>query len=126
MIKIIGIAIIGAIIITYLKTVNSELTVPALVCVGVIVLGFSVRYLSDTVNFFIELKSLTGIDNEILVIIVKITSIGYLTEFAAGTIEDMGLKGLADKLIFVGKIIILSVSIPILYSVVNVIKVMLQ
>ena len=102
MIQVIGVTLVGAIIIVYLKSVNSELTVPTLVCVSVFILSFSLRYLADTVNFFNELKNITGLNENLVIIIVKITAIGYLIEFAAGTVEDMGLKSLSDKLVFVG------------------------
>lgn len=125
MLQIIGISVICAAIVLYLKSVGSELAVPAMICAGVLVLSFSINYLSDVLGFFDELKTLTGIDESFIIIMVKITAIGYLIEFAARTIEDFGLKSLADKLVFVGKLIILSVSLPVLYSVINVIKVML-
>ena len=52
-------------------------------------------------------------------IIFKITGIGYMVEFAAETINDFGIKGLSEKLIFVGKVVIFSLSLPILYAVIN-------
>ena len=126
MLQIVGVSVICATIVIYLKSEKSELAVPALICSGVLILSFSVKYVSETLDFFNELKTLTGIDERFIVIMAKITAIGYLVEFAASTIEDFGLKSLSDKLIFVGKMIILSVSLPILYSVINVIKVMLS
>lgn len=126
MLQIVGISVICAVIVISLKSVKSELAVPALICSGIIILTFSIRYIADTLDFFDELKSLTGLDENFIVIIIKITSIGYLIEFAASTIEDFGLKSLSDKLVFVGKLVILSVSLPVFYSVINVIKAMLQ
>ena len=125
MLQVIGVSIICAIIVVYLKNINSDLIIPALICSGVLILSFSIKYISDAINFFNDLKDLTGIDDTFIIIIAKITAIGYLVEFAASTIEDFGLKSLSDKLIFVGKITIISVSLPILYSVINVIKVLL-
>ena len=126
MLQIIGVSIVCSAIIIYLKSINSDLALPALVCSGVIVLSFSLEYVAKILDFFNELKDLTGLNENFVIIIIKITAIGYLIEFAAGTIEDFGLKSLADKLVFVGKLVILSVSFPILYSVINAIKVMIQ
>ena len=122
MLQLVGVSVLCAIIVLYLKNVNSDLVVPALICSGVLILSFSVKYISETINFFNELKDLTGIDDTFIIIIAKITAIGYLIEFTASTIEDFGLKSLSDKLIFVGKLIVLSISLPILYYVINVIK----
>lgn len=126
MLQVLGVSLSCAAIIIYLKSINSDLILPATICSGIIVLSFSIDYLGNVFSFFSELKEITGIDGEFILIISKITAIGYLVEFAAGTIEDFGLKSLSDKLIFVGKIIILSISLPIIYSVINVIKVMLN
>ena len=93
---------------------------------GIIILGFSLNYLVENLNFFNKLFEMTGLSDDVLRIIYKITAIGYLIEFGAGTVEDFGLKSLADKLVFTGKLIILSVSLPIIYSIINVIMVLVQ
>lgn len=119
MIKIVTIALICSIIIVYLKTVNSEVYMLALVATGIILISFGFEYLSEVFTFANRIMDKTGIDKELYKIIFKIIAIGYLIEFAASTINDFGLKSIADKLVFVGKIIIFSVSMPILYAVFN-------
>lgn len=126
MIQIAAIALISAVLIVYLKSVNSELALLATVGACIIVLFYAFSYLGQVVEFFDKIADLTGIDNEFYKIIFKITAIGYLVEFAAGVVEDFGLKSLADKLIFSGKIIILSVSMPIIYAVFNLLTGILQ
>lgn len=126
MIQIVALTILFAIIIVYLKTVNSEIALIALVGAGIILSSYAFSYLVQTFDFINKLIELTKIDREIFKIIFKITAIGYLIEFGAGTINDFGLKSLADKLVFVGKIIILSVSMPIFYALFNLISGLIQ
>jgi len=126
MIKIVFIAIICAIIIVYLKSTNSELALLATIGASIIVIFFTIDYLAETYDFLNKLISLTGVDNELYVIIFKITAIGYLIEFGASIIEDFGVKSLADKLVFAGKLIIFSISLPILYAVFNLLIGLLQ
>lgn len=121
MIKIVVIAIIFAIIIIYLKSINSELSLLASIGAGIILIFFTLEYLSNTLEFIQKLFESSKIDKELYIIIFKITAIGYLVEFGAGTIRDFGLNSLADKLILIGKIIILSMSLPIIYAVFNLI-----
>ena len=59
-------------------------------------------------------------------IIFKVVAIGYLVEFGAETINDLGLKSLSDKLIFIGKLAIFSVSLPVLYAIFNVLSRLIQ
>lgn len=126
MIKIVAIALIFTIIIVYLKSINAELALLATVGAGIILLYFTIDYLVNVFDFINNLIQLSGIDNELYLIIFKITAIGYLVEFAANTIQDFGLKSLSDKLVFVGKILILSMSMPIIYAIFNLLIGMLQ
>lgn len=116
MIKIIIFALCCAFLIVILKNVNSEFYNLAIICSGIILLLTAVDYLSETVLFIQKIKNLSNINNGILKIIFKIVGIGYLTEFASSTLIDFGLDSMSKKIIFVGKIIILTVSIPLFNS----------
>ena len=126
MAKIVAIAIIAGIIIVYLKNIGSELYVFAIIASGVILLTYAFDYLVLTFDFFNKLVDLTGIDKDFYQIIFKITGIGYMVEFAASTISDFGINGIAEKLVFVGKIVIFSVSLPIIYAVINLLSGIIQ
>ena len=119
MLKIVAIALICAVIIIYLKSINSELSLLATVGAGIIILFLSLEYVINTLDFFNSIVELTGIDKSLYAIIFKITAIGYIIEFSADTVLDFGLKSLADKLIFAGKLIILVVSLPVFYAIIN-------
>ena len=120
--KLVVLVLIFAIIIVYLKSINSEMSMLATICSGVILVFFAFDYIAKSYNFINEIIALTGIDYEFLRIIIKISLIGYLVEFGADTVSDFGLKSLSDKLLFVGKVVIFSVSLPIFYAVINLIK----
>ena len=126
MVKIVAIVLVCAIIIVYLRNINSELSMLALIGSCIIVLFFALEYLSDIVHVFDEISNFTGINSDLYKIIFKITAIGYLVEFGADIVEDFGLKSLSNKLLFVGKIIILSISMPIIYSVFSLLTTLFQ
>lgn len=119
MLQIVALSITFAMVIIYLKSINSELYTISLVGAGIILVYAALSYVSATFDFFNEIIDMTGVDKEYYAIIFKIISIGYLVEFGAGVIEDFGLKSIADKLVFVGKIVIIGVSMPIIYAVFN-------
>ena len=112
-IKIVSIAIIGAIFFFYLKSVNSELS--GLLCLGagIVILLLSINYVVSAVSFFKEFTNSLGISSSILLLIVKITIIAYLIEFSKNLCEDMGAKSLGSKVDFAGRVIIFVTSIPI-------------
>ena len=119
MLKIAALAITCAIIILYLKSINSELYTAALIGSGIILLYTAAGYMAETFEFFRVLIDKTGVNKEYFSIIFKIIAIGYLVEFAAGAIEDFGLKSLSDKLVLIGKLIIIGISMPVIYAVIN-------
>ena len=114
MLKIVVIAIICAFLVLTLKSFAPELAAPALVGSGIIIIYYAVIYLSETFSVLKSLADLTGIGQELYKIIFKISAIAYIIEFSAGIIEDFGLKSLSDKLTFAGKIVILTVALPII------------
>ena len=103
MVKIVTIALICGIIIIYLKSINSEFTLLATICTGVVLLFFAYEYLQDIYTFINDLIDLTGINKNLYVIIFKIVAIGYLVEFGGQTLSDFGLESIASKLYFIGK-----------------------
>ena len=121
MVKLVALALVFAVIIVYLRSINNEISFLALIGASIIIVYYSLEYLTNTISFINQLAEFSGIDYEFYKIIFKITAIGYLVEFGASTIEDFGLKSLADKLVFTGKIIILSISLPIIYAIFNII-----
>ena len=88
---------------------------------GVIILIFALDMLGASLRIFTDIAEKTGIDQSLVKIILKIVAIGYLVEFSAGIVEDFGSKSIADKLVLAGKIIIFTVSIPIIQSLITLI-----
>lgn len=111
--KLIVLALTSAIFCYYLRSIASDLFIPCLIVSGLIILLSTLDYLSYTFNFFTLLSEKISFNNNILNLLFKIIIVAYLVEFAGGMIEDVGLKSIADKLIFSGKVLLLCMSIPI-------------
>lgn len=119
MVKIVLLTIVFAIIIIYLKGINSELFTLATVGASIVVISLVLEYIGQAFSVFNMMIDATKIDRSLFNIIFKIMAIGYLVEFGAGIVNDFGLKSLADKLVFAGKIVIFCMSLPIIYAVFN-------
>ncbi len=118
LIRIIGVGLVTAIAAILLRSTKPELSFAVTVAGCVIILIFSLDILWSTFGIFELIGEQTGIDNSLIRIILKIIAVGYLVEFAAGVIEDFGSKSVADKLVFAGKVIIFTVSVPIIQTLV--------
>ena len=119
--KIIGVGLVTAIAALILKSSKPELAFAVTIAGGVIILIFALDMLGASLRIFTDIAEKTGIDQSLVKIILKIVAIGYLVEFSAGIVEDFGSKSIADKLVLAGKIIILTVSIPIIQSLITLI-----
>ena len=114
--KIILLAITAALLCYYLNSINSNLFLPALLVSGIVILNYSIDYILAVSSYFTKLFESLKIDSSVFILLLKVCVIGYAIEFSAGLIEDLGIKNLSYKLIFVGKILLLSMSLPIFNS----------
>lgn len=121
MLQIVSLALITGIIILYLQSVNKEIAVLAGVAGGILVVFLSFGYLKEIFSVLSDIVALSGIDGELYRLIFKIVAVAYLVEFAAGIIEDFGMRSLASKLVFGGKVIILGMALPIIVALLNII-----
>ena len=117
--KILILGLICAIVIVYIKHASPEMAMPLTVCCGVVILLLTLSYVDGFISVFKNIASTSGIDQEVLKIILKIIAISYLVEFTSTLIEDFGLKSIADKVVFGGKILVLTMSAPIIENLIT-------
>ena len=118
-IKIIGIAFIAVIIIVILKQYRPEFAIYASIIAGVLILALASNTLSGIIDMIKSISNKTSINSDFLVILIKITGIAILTEFAVSICKDAGESAIASKVDVGGKIIIISMSIPIINALID-------
>ena len=120
--QLVGIAFVTAVAALILKGTKPELAFAVTVAGSIILLLFVFEAFKGSVSIFGGIASETGIDSSLIKILLKMVGIGYLVEFSAGILNDFGQNSVADKLVFCGKVVILVLAIPILESVLTLIK----
>ena len=125
-IKIIGIGFITAITAVILRSTKPELSFAVTLVGIIIILMFVVEMLKDTMSVFVSLSQITGIENGLLKMLLKIVGVGYLTEFGAGILTDFGSNSIADKVTLAGKITIVLLSMPVIESLLQLLSGFLQ
>lgn len=115
-IKIIGIGLISLIIIIIVRQYKPEFTLYVSLLAGAIILIFLMDKIGGIVDLLTTLSNKTAINNEFLTLLIKITGIAFLTEFAVSICKDTGESAIASKIDMGGKVIIVSMSIPIISS----------
>ena len=115
-VKVIGIGLISLIIIIIVRQYKPEFTLYVSLLAGALILLFIMDKLEEIIDLLTTLSSKTAINNEFLVLLIKITGIAFLTEFAVSLCKDTGDSAIASKIDMGGKVIIVSMSIPIISS----------
>ena len=115
--KIISVAFIAMILYLALKDEKKELAYFILLASGIIIIIFIIPKMKAIVLFLESVSIKTGVDIIYLNTIFKILGIAYLTTFCTELCKDAGASSLASKVEVAGKVIILSLGVPILMAV---------
>lgn len=115
-VKIIGIAITALVIIVILKQYRPEFVIYVSLISGCIILFLVFDKLDGIISLLTNLSNVAGVNGQFLSILIKITGIAFLTEFAVSICNDSGESAIASKVDLAGKVIIISMSIPIISS----------
>jgi len=115
--KIIALAFIAMILYLALKDEKKELAYFVLLASGIIIIIFIIPKMKAIVLFLESVSIKTGVDIIYLNTIFKILGIAYLTTFCTELCKDAGASSLASKVEVAGKVIILSLGVPILMAV---------
>lgn len=119
--QIIGIAIISTVLCLVLKKDRPEIANFVAITAGVAILLSVVLKLNFIVEEINSLAERANIPSMYISLIIKLIGIAYIMEFAVSLCKDCGENNIASKLEFGGKIIIMSMSFPILLSIIDVI-----
>ena len=113
-IKIVGIGFLTLIITIMLKENKKEYAMYSVLIGGAIIILYSMETIKTIVDFVqcfaVDLKY----NNMFITLILKITGIAILTEYAVSICKDSGENAIANKIDFGSKIIVISLSIPII------------
>ena len=120
-IKIVGIALIALIIVIILKQYRPEFAIYVSILAGALILILVIDKLSVVINLLQEISNKTNINSQFLGLLLKITGIAFLSEFAISICQDAGEGAIASKIEIGSKIIIIAMSIPIISSLLEII-----
>ena len=119
-VKVIGIGLISLIIIIIVRQYKPEFTLYVSLLAGALILLFIMDKLEGIVNLIQNIASKSEINTTFIILLIKITGIAFLAEFAVSICKDSGEAAIASKIELGSKIIIISMSIPILSSLIEI------
>lgn len=119
-VKIIGIGMVAVIVIIIIKQYRPEFAIYISIITGVIILLLVMDKLKGIITLIQSISTKTNINEQFLTILIKITGIALLAEFAVSICKDSGESSIANKIELGSKVIIISMSIPIITSLLEV------
>ena len=120
-IKIIGIALIALVIIIMLKQYKPEYAIFISILTGILILFLVMDRLTGIINLIESIQDKFSINTQFIALLIKITGIAFLSEFAVSVCKDSGEAAIASKMEIGAKLIIISMSIPIISSLLEII-----
>ncbi len=114
--RLVGVALAAVMMTLVLKKENAAAALTLSVAAGVIILLSAVSDITYLVSYLRGIVAKTPTAAEGLGVLLKCVGIGYVTAFGASVCADMGEKGLADKVTFVGRILVLVAGMPLVTS----------
>lgn len=118
-IKLVGFSIFAIFMILTLKEQRKDIALVLSIAAGIGLLIFSITKISAIVEMLDDLILKSGINKEFFTIIIKVTGISYIIEFGKNICMDAGESSVATKLEMAGKVIIISLSLPLISALVN-------
>ena len=101
---------------------NKDIGVLLVITVCCMVLSVAIAYLKPIIEFFEKLEQLGNLDAELLQSLMKAVGIGLISETTSLLCSDAGFAALGKVLKLLGGAIILWLSIPLLTSLVELVK----
>ena len=119
--KIVGIGLVTCFAILLIKPVKPDFAILLGIVGGVVILMLVMNYLTSVFSAINKIITKTGLSKNLFSLVLKVVGIGYLTEFAASICSDCGNSGLADKMLFSGKIVLLVMAMPIVLQILEIV-----
>ncbi|MFR0018475.1 stage III sporulation protein AD [Paraclostridium bifermentans] len=119
--KLVGLALMSTILCLIIKKDRPEMAMFIGILTGIMILlsvTYKFNFIIESIN---ELANKANIPTMYISLIIKLIGIAYLMEFAIQICKDCGEGNIAAKLEFGGKIIVMTMSFPILISIVDMI-----
>lgn len=124
--KIVGLGLSAAVLAVFIKNWRSEIAIQISLVAATIMFFMAVPYLKALLEMFRDISNRIGLDVRYINLVLKVIGIAYVAQFGAELCRDSGESALASKIEFGGKIMIVTLSMPVLYSFLEIIEAVIR
>lgn len=120
--KIIGIGLIATVLTILIKVHRPEFGMLIPIIAAAAIFMIAMPYLKAVISMFDDMAQQVGISSAYLTTVIKIIGVAYACEFASEVCRDVGESAIASKIEFGGKIVIITLSMPIVYQMLSLVS----
>jgi len=120
-VKVCAFCLIAVILILIVKEQNKSIGMLISLVASITVLLYVVTNVQDIFEILETLSNKAQVESKYLILVLKVAGISYLVEFGKNVCSDSGESALGTKLELAGKVTIVTLTIPILSEVLQVI-----
>lgn len=120
--RVVALVLLAVVFVLILKNSNRGIGELLSLLVCCMVLMAAVNYLSPVIQFVESIQSISGLDGELLKILLKVVGISVTAEIASLLCEDAGNSAMGKTLQIFATAVILCLSLPMLTSLLQLIE----
>lgn len=117
-----GAALICAALIILIKQYKPEFGFSVSVIATVIIFSFILPNLSDVISYVSEIAGISAVTEDNFKIMLKCLGICVITKLTSDACRDCGQEALSSKAEMAGKVIVISISIPLFSELLKIIE----
>lgn len=118
---LIAVALLATTLSVMVKKYNSEYSIFIGVIAGIFILGTVLAEMAPSIKKISELISISCIETENVKILFKTLGICFLVQFASDSCNDAGESSLASKIELAGKVMIITMVLPLFEQVIKIV-----
>lgn len=118
-IQIVSLSLVATILVIILKQYRPEFSILISLIACIFVVLFAFEKIQTIISMLNDLIIASGINKTFFEILIKITGIAYIVELASNLCADAGEKAIASKVEFAGKVLIVTMSVPIITTLIE-------
>lgn len=121
-IRVSTVGLTGVIVCTILKQQNSQYWQIASMACALVILAFVISRIKVIVDAVNEFSSYIQVEEKYIAILLKMTGISYVAEFAASICRDSGQQAVAGQIEIFARLSLLLVSLPVVSALIETIS----
>lgn len=123
--QVVVIGIVSSILAVTVKKYSPQISIVITISAGIIIFMMAIPQLKIVLDMLHSIAQNVNLNQIYISIVLKIIAIAYIAEFGVQICKDAGENTIASKIEFVGKVLIMVVSAPILIALMELILTMM-